>query len=74
VHLIGKWIKIAQSSASCITFLTKYFPHNQSKENEVGEVRDANGGFKLLRTGAGWGNLKAMERFKELSVDGSVIL
>jgi hypothetical protein len=44
--VIAKWIKIAQSSASCTTFLTKYFPHNQIKENEVGEVRDAYRGLK----------------------------
>jgi hypothetical protein len=66
--------KIAQSVASWIVFLTKYFPHNKIKDNEVSEVRNANGGLKELRTGVDWGNLKAMEHFKELSVDGRLIL
>jgi hypothetical protein len=64
----------AQSSASWIVFLVKYFPRNQIKENEVGEVCDACGSLQELRTWVWWGNLKGMEHLKELSVDWRVIL
>ena len=59
-----------QSSASRIVFLTKYFPRNQIKENEVREVCEAYGGLQESRTGVWWGKLKGMEHFKKFSIDG----